>query len=189
MRDHGGDLDRAQRRFGPGPWLDLSTGINAVPYPVPDLAPQAWTRLPDRSAVAALEQAAAARGITPEALQAEAGDADWWQAPLNRDALSTLGSTLGLAPAAERSQQLQTETPALQGEALDAEVFRQLYADIIAAQSVDAAQLLALADARALAVKQHIVDVLGFDHQRISVTKARESDLTGRVLTLEIEAM
>lgn len=55
MRDHGGDLDRAQARYGTGEWLDLSTGINPVPYPVPDLPPRAWTALPTRAEVAALE--------------------------------------------------------------------------------------------------------------------------------------
>lgn len=55
MRDHGGDLDRAQARYGAGAWLDLSTGINPVPYPVPDLPARAWTALPTRAEVAALE--------------------------------------------------------------------------------------------------------------------------------------
>ena len=48
---HGGDLDAARRRHpaATGPWLDLSTGINPQPYPVPLLAAQAWTRLPEAS--------------------------------------------------------------------------------------------------------------------------------------------
>lgn len=58
MRDHGGDLDRAQARYGAGAWLDLSTGINPVPYPVPDLPARAWTALPTRAEVAALEACA-----------------------------------------------------------------------------------------------------------------------------------
>ena len=57
---HGGDLDVASRRFpeGPRPWIDLSTGINARPYPVPVLSSAAWTRLPSRDDIAALEAAA-----------------------------------------------------------------------------------------------------------------------------------
>lgn len=58
MRDHGGDLDRAKARFGDGDWLDLSTGINAVPYPLPELPPRAWAALPTRAETAALEAAA-----------------------------------------------------------------------------------------------------------------------------------
>jgi len=56
IADHGGALDRAIGQFG-GPredWIDLSTGINPWPYPVPALGPEAWSRLPDAGALAAL---------------------------------------------------------------------------------------------------------------------------------------
>ena len=58
---HGGALVAARRRFpaAPEPWLDLSTGINPVPYPVPPLPAAAFTRLPDPEDVAALEAVAA----------------------------------------------------------------------------------------------------------------------------------
>ena len=60
--DHGGGLARAMRHFGAGDdWIDLSTGINPWPYPVPDLPDSAWQRLPDEDALAALK--AAARGF------------------------------------------------------------------------------------------------------------------------------
>ena len=51
------------RRFAdaPRPWIDLSTGINPVPYPVPALPDTAWTRLPSHADEAALLAAAAAR--------------------------------------------------------------------------------------------------------------------------------
>jgi cobalamin biosynthesis protein CobC len=60
---HGGDLASARRLFpdAPQPWIDLSTGVNPHPYPLPDIAPEAWTRLPDPSALARLEAVAAAR--------------------------------------------------------------------------------------------------------------------------------
>lgn len=60
MRDHGGDLVRAQALYGAGDWLDLSTGINPVAYPMPVLDPFSVTRLPGTDAIAALEQAAQA---------------------------------------------------------------------------------------------------------------------------------
>lgn len=58
MRDHGGDLDRAMTRYGGGDWLDLSTGINASPYPMPDLSPRALGALPTSADLAALETTA-----------------------------------------------------------------------------------------------------------------------------------
>lgn len=59
MRDHGGNIDGAIARFGGADWIDLSTGINRVPYPIPPLHPQDWTMLPTRSAKQALLDVAA----------------------------------------------------------------------------------------------------------------------------------
>ena len=49
MIEHGGRLNAAVRRTGipRGRWLDLSTGINPVPWPVPELPPRVWQRLPE----------------------------------------------------------------------------------------------------------------------------------------------
>jgi cobalamin biosynthetic protein CobC len=58
MRDHGGDLDRARAEYGGDDWIDLSTGINREPYPVPDLPSHAWTALPTAEDIARLEAAA-----------------------------------------------------------------------------------------------------------------------------------
>ncbi len=59
-RDHGGGLDAAARHYGGtrADWLDLSTGINPVPYPLPALSPDDWTALPDSAAQQALISAA-----------------------------------------------------------------------------------------------------------------------------------
>lgn len=59
-RDHGGGLDAAVARWGGqrDDWLDLSTGINPVPYPVPEFTAQDWGALPDAAAFLQLEQAA-----------------------------------------------------------------------------------------------------------------------------------
>jgi len=64
---HGGDLGEVLRHFpdAPRPWLDLSTGINPVPYPVGALAEEAWSRLPSHEAEAALVEAAMARYGVP----------------------------------------------------------------------------------------------------------------------------
>ena len=60
---HGGALEVARRLApdAPTPWIDLSTGINPYAYPVPDLAPEVWTRLPEPEGLARLEAVAAAR--------------------------------------------------------------------------------------------------------------------------------
>jgi cobalamin biosynthesis protein CobC len=59
-RDHGGNLDVARARFGGRleDWIDLSTGINRRPYPVPALAPRHWSELPSRSDIDSLHGAA-----------------------------------------------------------------------------------------------------------------------------------
>ena len=61
MIAHGGGLIAARHRFpaAPEPWIDLSTGINPVPYPVPQIPQAALTRLPEPEEVAALEMLAA----------------------------------------------------------------------------------------------------------------------------------
>ena len=61
MIAHGGDLGELRRTFpdAPLPWLDLSTGINPVPYPVPPVEASAWLRLPEAAEDLALREAAA----------------------------------------------------------------------------------------------------------------------------------
>ncbi len=67
--DHGGGVDAACARWGGtrADWLDLSTGINPRPYPIPPLPADAWTALPDRAAMAALEEAARRFWRVPDA--------------------------------------------------------------------------------------------------------------------------
>jgi cobalamin biosynthetic protein CobC len=59
--EYGGSLDAARRLFpgAPEPLIDLSTGINPFAFPIPPLAEDSWTRLPEPSAITALEAAAA----------------------------------------------------------------------------------------------------------------------------------
>lgn len=59
-RDHGGRIDQAMAAFGGtrAEWIDLSTGINPVPYPLPEFPPHLWTALPERQATEQLTQAA-----------------------------------------------------------------------------------------------------------------------------------
>src|SRR5499426_4609081 len=50
--EHGGDLAAARRLFphAPQPFIDLSTGINPHPYPLPSLAAAVFAQLPDSAA-------------------------------------------------------------------------------------------------------------------------------------------
>jgi cobalamin biosynthetic protein CobC len=59
---HGGRIDWARRAYplAPQPWVDLSTGVNPSPWPGRRAGRAELARLPDPSAVAALEAAAAA---------------------------------------------------------------------------------------------------------------------------------
>jgi cobalamin biosynthetic protein CobC len=71
LRYHGGNLQAARRLFphAPEPWIDLSTGINPLPYPVGPISNDAWTRLPDAAALEdaarAAYSAAPAAGVVP----------------------------------------------------------------------------------------------------------------------------
>jgi cobalamin biosynthetic protein CobC len=60
MLEHGGNLDLALQRFGGrlDDWIDLSTGINRQPYPLPPLSPRHWGALPSRSEIGSLHEAA-----------------------------------------------------------------------------------------------------------------------------------
>jgi cobalamin biosynthetic protein CobC len=70
VQDHGGDLGTAIARFGgrAEDWIDLSTGINRQPYPLPPPPPGALRDLPRREDGDACARAAlAAYGAAPAA--------------------------------------------------------------------------------------------------------------------------
>lgn len=74
--DHGGRLSVARARWpdAPGPWIDLSTGINPAPYPIGDIDPASWAQLPDPAALGALEAAMAQSfGVAADRVVACAG--------------------------------------------------------------------------------------------------------------------
>ncbi len=68
VRDHGGGLDAAIAAYGGArdDWLDLSTGVNPVPYPVGEIGAEAWTALPDSAAMRRLSKAARAFWSIPD---------------------------------------------------------------------------------------------------------------------------
>ncbi len=67
-RDHGGGLSAAVDQYGGtrSDWLDLSTGINPNPYPVPDIPLHYWHVLPDEAPQNQLLDAARAFWNVPE---------------------------------------------------------------------------------------------------------------------------
>jgi cobalamin biosynthesis protein CobC len=70
QRDHGGDLGAAIRRHGGAErdWIDLSTGINRRPWPVPPLPPGLFRALPRAEDVeAAVAAARAFYGVAADA--------------------------------------------------------------------------------------------------------------------------
>src|SRR3984957_18665988 len=71
---HGGDLAVAQRLFpdAPEPFIDLSTGINPNPYPLPQLPAELFARLPEKAAMALLAATAAQTYGAPSAAHAVA---------------------------------------------------------------------------------------------------------------------
>jgi cobalamin biosynthesis protein CobC len=67
--EHGGDLGAARLLFpgAPEPFIDLSTGINPYPYPIPQLSPDLFTRLPEAAALDRLAAIAARAYGAPSA--------------------------------------------------------------------------------------------------------------------------
>ncbi len=61
LRIHGGRIDIAARLYpsAPRPWIDLSTGINPIAWPVPNIALARYQRLPLAEEIAQLTAAAA----------------------------------------------------------------------------------------------------------------------------------
>ena len=64
---HGGRIDDAMAVYGGdrGRWIDLSTGINPWPYPIPTLGADVWGRLPEQQRYDACCAAARERYCAP----------------------------------------------------------------------------------------------------------------------------
>ncbi|MEQ1670744.1 MAG: threonine-phosphate decarboxylase CobD [Hyphomicrobium sp.] len=75
MRDHGGNIDQAIEAFGGqvADWIDLSTGINRTPYPVPQIEDACWRALPTAADRLLLHEAARNAYGTNAAILATAG--------------------------------------------------------------------------------------------------------------------
>jgi cobalamin biosynthesis protein CobC len=96
---HGGDLDAARRLFpgAPEPFVDLSTGINPNPYPLPHLSAELFARLPAPDAERALAAIAARAYGAPSAAHVVAAPGTQILLPLVA-ALAPPGRAAVLAP-------------------------------------------------------------------------------------------
>ena len=148
-------MQEARRLFplAPEPFIDLSTGINPLPYPIPPLETEAWTRLPEPEAVAALEAAGAkAYGVAVPAMVAAAPGTQILLSLLPRlfpqTEIAILGPTYGeyaRAFAAARSKVVQADDLGQLREAAAIVICNPNNPD---GRRFDAATLLDLVDAR-----------------------------------------
>lgn len=99
VRDHGGGIDAAINQFGGmrTGWLDLSTGINPVPYPVGKISQSDWNDLPDQAAQDALTSAARS----------------FWSVPTEAEILAAPGASSLIAriPALAETGRVHIPTP------------------------------------------------------------------------------
>ena len=144
------------------------------------------------------KQVAEKRGIPLSKLEEELKLQDLWDIAENRPALEAINNEMGLTPVSERlakqSQETGTEnaTSPQASETQDKTrseqaVYKEVYDDILASEKVDEEKLLALAEARAISIMQYLVDDLKLSPDRVSVIKAAQSDLSGRVVELGVD--
>ena len=131
-----------------------------------------------------LEQIAAQRKIPLTALSSTALLDD----KANRRALEDLNHALELPDEGQREEALKKADPQLQGDALMRQAYQHMLTDVTAKQQVTRQDLLDLADRRALAIKQYLVESAGLDSVHVRLQKTSSQDLKGRVCELGVEA-
>lgn len=102
----------------------------------------------------------------------------------NRNALEDINDELKLPDEGDREDALQAANAELKGNALTRQVYQQMLQDVAAQQTIGQQDLQSLADQRALAIKQFLVESAKLDHSRIQMAKTRQADLKGRVCEL-----
>lgn len=130
-----------------------------------------------------MEQVAAERRKPADAFD----PANWLEDEDNRDELEDLADDLDLADADDREDALRKSQPELKDAALQQRVFQQMWADVATRQSLTPQDLQELAEQRAQAIKQFLVENASFDHERIDLPAIAASGLTGRICTLALE--
>ena len=133
------------------------------------------------------QQVAKQRNVSVAELTGE--QKDWWQVKENRKVLAQLNDEAGLLVMEKRRSLLNNSTTTLSKERLETLLFNQVFKDLQANQELTSASLLALADERALAIKQHLVEKLEFAEQRVALNKASDKKLKGRTIELGVTAL
>ncbi len=146
------------------------------------------------------QKVAEKRNTTLLVIEEELKGQELWIAAQNRDALEMINNEMGLPAFDIRMQKfVQEDSPenaddpdsfkAQDKNQVEQRLYKQVYDDMFAAEKVDEAELLSLAEARALSIMQYIVDDLKLSHERVSVIKATKGDLSGRVINLGLDVM
>lgn len=186
--DHGGDLTSARSLFpgAPEPLIDLSTGINPSPYPFPPLGLEAFTRLPEQSALDRLCQVAARAYAAPSVAHVAAAPGVQMLLPLVA-ALVPPGRAVVLGPT--YSEHVRAAALAGHSATETAEVARLAQADLAVVVNpnnpdgrvVPAETLLALAEALAKRRGLLVVDEAFMD---VGPADASVSDRAGKGLVV-----
>lgn len=143
------------------------------------------------------QRTAEKRGVALSVIEEEIKEQDLWMIAKNHAALEAINNEMGLTAVSERMENSKATSPentrppgtAEDQNAITAEqtVFKQVYSDILASWKIEEDELISLADERALSIKKYLVDDLKLNHERVSVIKAHSSDLSGRVIKLEVD--
>ena len=147
-----------------------------------------------------IQQVAKKRGVPLSKIEEELKAQKLWAIAENHPALEAINNEMGLTAVSVRMEKLKpaensakTENPKgteAKGSGLtEQDIYKQVYDDVLAAEKVDEEDLLSLAEARALSIEQYLVEDLKLSNKRISVIKATQSDLSGRVVKLSLDAM
>ncbi len=138
------------------------------------------------------------RSIELSVIEDELKRQELWLITQNHAALEAINNEMGLPDVTKRVKRstleqeprnAQKPTQGSETQAKDITVYKEIYDDILNALTISDDKLISLADERALAIKQYLVDEVKFTHERISVIKTSSSDLSGTIISMGIDAM
>jgi hypothetical protein len=138
------------------------------------------------------------RAIEVSALEDELKSQELWEIAENRAALEAINNEMGLSGVKERleksttaegAEKVQERAQGSETQVNDNTVYKEIHDDILKALTISDDKLISIAEERALAIKQYLVDEVKLSHERVSVIKTSGSDLTGTIISMGIDAM
>lgn len=114
---------------------------------------------------------------------------DWLLERENRSELTKINKALALKNESERESEITAAEPNLVDEALTQKIYVQMFKEICEKQTISDQALTALADQRALSIKQYLIESGQLDLTRISMKKANSGVLTGLITRLKLEVL